>query len=134
MATKTKTAPTVNEMVETYIALRDARDAKRAAQKAEMAPYEKALSDIEAKLLDQFSKLGVESMRTDAGTAFKSTRTSATVADWDVLLRFIVRQDMWNMLERRVSKEAVTQFREAHDDLPPGVNWREEVTINVRRS
>jgi hypothetical protein len=38
------------------------------------------------------------------------------------------------MLERRVSKAAVEQYKDEHGNLPPGINWREEITINVRRS
>jgi hypothetical protein len=39
------------------------------------------------------------------------------------------------LLEVRVSKTAVEQFREANDDeIPPGVNLRVERVVNVRRS
>jgi hypothetical protein len=41
----------------------------------------------------------------------------------------------WGLLEVRVSKTAVEQYREQHDDdLPPGVNIREERVVNVRRT
>jgi hypothetical protein len=38
------------------------------------------------------------------------------------------------MLERRASKSAVEQYRDTNDELPPGLNWREEITVNIRRS
>ena len=124
----------MEELVEKYIQLRDAKSQAAAAFKAKIAKVDEALAKIEAKLLVQFNEHGMESVRTKAGTAYKSLRVSATVADWDSALAFIQQNELWNMLEHRVSKQAVEQFREEHGDLPPGVNWREEVVINVRRS
>ena len=92
------------------------------------------LDKIEAALLAEFTESGIESLRTKAGTAYKQTRTSAGVADWEAVLRFIQDNELWHMLEKRVSKSAVEQFKDANGDLPPGLNWREEVVINVRRS
>lgn len=124
----------MEELVEKYIQLRDKKAEIAGQYKAKVAKLEEVITKIENILLKQFSELGMESVRTKAGTAYKSTRASATVADWDNVLDFIQRNDLWNMLERRVNKSAVEQFKEEHGDLPPGVNWREEVTVNVRRS
>jgi hypothetical protein len=124
----------VEELVEKYIELRDTKAKIASDYKAKVAVIDNVLDKIEAELLSQFNDLGMESVRTKTGTAFKSTRTSATVADWDYVLDFIQRKELWNMLERRVSKQAVEQYKEEHGDLPPGINWREEITINVRRA
>jgi hypothetical protein len=124
----------LEELVEKYIELRDTKSKIASDYKAKVAVIDTVLDKIEAELLSQFSDLGMESVRTKSGTAFKSTRTSATVADWDYALDFIQRKELWNMLERRVSKQAVEQYKEEHGDLPPGINWREEITINVRRA
>jgi hypothetical protein len=56
------------------------------------------------------------------------------VADWDATLDFIKANEHWQMLEHRVSKQAVEEYKSEHGDLPPGVDWREEVTVNVRRA
>ena len=124
----------MEELVEKYIELRDTKSKMSSDYKAKVAVLDKVLDKIEAELLSQFGDLGMESVRTKSGTAYKSTRTSATVADWDYTLDFIRKHELWNMLERRVSKQAVEQYKEEHDDLPPGINWREEITINVRRA
>ena len=124
----------MEELVEKYIQLRDAKAQAAAAFKAKVAKLDEVLTKIEGVLLQQFNEHGMESVRTKAGTAYKSSRVSATVADWDSVLSFIQKNDLWNMLEHRVSKQAVEQFKEEHGDLPPGVNWREEVVVNVRRS
>jgi putative component of toxin-antitoxin plasmid stabilization module len=124
----------MKDLVEKYIKLRDAKDKLRQKHKAEVAQIDNLLERIEASLLADFKKEGIESVRTECGTAYRTTRTSAGVADWDAVLSYIQANGLWSMLERRVSKEAVAQFREEHDELPPGVNWREEVVVNVRRS
>jgi hypothetical protein len=55
------------------------------------------------------------------------------VADWDQTLNWIKTEGAWHMLDRRVNKTAVEAYREANNDLPPGVNWRDEIVVNVRR-
>ena len=124
----------MEELVNKYIELRDAKAKLKAAFDAKVSKLEAVLDKIEAALLQEFTESGMESVRTKAGTAYKQTRTSAGVADWDATLRFIQENDLWHMLERRVNKAAVEQFKDANGELPPGLNWREEVVINVRRS
>lgn len=124
----------MNEIVEKYIALRD----KKALMKKEFDKSVEEINTVMAKLegivLKEFQESGLDSVKTKAGTAYKSTRTSVTTADWDAVLAFIKDEQAWEMLEHRLNKKAVEQYREVNDDLPPGVNWREEIVINVRRN
>jgi hypothetical protein len=123
------------EVVETYIKLRDRRAQRKKAYEAEDAGDKEKQDKIETYLLREFQESGVESIKTSAGTAYKSSRVSATVADWDSFFTdYVVPNQAWEMLERRCSKEAVQQYKAANDDLPPGINWTETVTVNVRRS
>lgn len=127
-------AADLNAIVDNYIALRDKKAGLKAAFDASVVDINVMLDRCEAFLLTKMTEQGVESYKTAAGTAYRQTRTSATVADWDCLLPFIQRNELWNMLERRVSKVAVEEYRAANDDLPPGINWRAEHVVNVRRS
>ena len=123
----------MEELVEKYIKLREVKTKLSNEYKAKVAKVDDIMDKIEAAILAQFNELGVESARTNAGTAYKQTRTSATVADWDAVLHFIQENDLYNMLERRVSKNAVEEYVQENGALPPGVNWRQEVVINVRQ-
>lgn len=123
----------IDELVEKYIALRDKKAAIKAEYDAKVARIEEVMDKAEAAMLKKFEELGVENVKTKAGTAYKSVRSSATVADWDSFLHFVKQQDAWEMLEHRASKKAVEEYKAANDDLPPGINWRAEVTINVNR-
>jgi hypothetical protein len=55
------------------------------------------------------------------------------VADWDAFLDHVRENEAWEMLERRVNKTAVEQFKSVEGDLPPGVNWAETQVVNFRR-
>lgn len=128
------TDPKVDDIVDRYIQLRDLKAQKKAAYDASVAEIDTALARCETWLLGKMQEQGVESYKTAVGTAYMQTRTSATVADWDSLLPFIQSNSLWNMLERRVSKTAVDEYRAANDDLPPGINYRAEKVVNIRRS
>lgn len=123
----------IDELVEKYVALRDRKSVLKAEYDGKVAKIDEVMDRVEAALLKYFDEIGVENVKTKAGTAYKSTRTSATVADWDSFLGFVQQQEAWEMLEHRVSKKAVEEYKAANEDLPPGVNWRAEVTVNVNR-
>jgi len=125
---------TQQELVEKYIVLRDKKAEIADEAKKKAAKINDMLTKIEARLLQHMNEQGVTSVKTEAGTFFKSRRTSTPVADWDAVLEYVKENDLWHMLERRVNKSAIEQFRDENDDLPPGVGWKEEVTVNVRRA
>lgn len=126
--------PKLNEVVERYIALRDKKAEHKKAYEAKVEAIEAALDKLEAYIMTKLEQQGLDSVKTGVGTAYKSTRTSATVADWPMVLDWIKEKEEWDMLEKRVNKTFVEAFRTEYDDLPPGVNWREEKVINIRRS
>lgn len=131
----TKTAPPIDAIVARYVEIRDQKAALKTQYDKDKATLDAALERIEAHLLKRFQEMGVDSVKTAAGTAYTSTQTSATVADWDQTLDFIRGGDHWAMLEKRVSKGFVEAYKEEHNgDLPPGINWREESVVNVRRT
>lgn len=130
------TAPAANYagIVERYIQLRDEVNRIEAENKATLAPYKEAMSKIESYLLDHLNKGQADSVATPAGTFFKTERTSATVADWDLTLPFVREHKLWSMLDKRINKTAVKEYIEAHGEPPPGVNWSRALVCQIRRS
>lgn len=124
----------MDDLVEKYIELRDGKAKIAAKYKEDVAKIDVILDKIEAYILETFTEQGIDSAKTPKGTAYKSVRSSATVADWDATLDFIKANNLWNLLKHDVAKKAVEEYRDEHNDLPPGLNWREEIVINVRRS
>ena len=124
----------ISELVAMYIQIRDKKAEYKAKYEANLAKIEGNLDKIEAKLLQVFEESGMDSVKTEAGTAYKATRVSVTTGDKDAFMEFVRTNDEWPLLEVRPSKSAVEQYREQHDDLPPGINWRAEQVVNIRRS
>lgn len=123
----------LSELVALYIECREEKASLKAEYDAKVTPVDEKMAKIEAKLLEVMDQTGMESVKTDAGTAYKSTRTTVSVADRDAFMEFIKDGDHWSMMEVRAAKTAVEQYKAANDELPPGLNWRAEVVVNIRR-
>lgn len=124
----------LSEAVSLYIKLRDQKAQLKVQFDEQVAPLQEKMDKLEAKLLEAFQSTGVDSVKTEFGTAYTSVRTTASVADRDAFMAFIKANGEWSLLEVRAAKTAVEQYRAANDDLPPGINIREERVVNVRRS
>ena len=125
----------MSDAVSLYIQLRDKKAQMKADFDAQVAPLQEKMDKLEAKLLEVFNQTGMDSVKTEFGTAYATVRTTASVADRESFMDYVKANEEWALLEVRVSKTAVEQFRSANDnELPPGVNVREERVVNVRRS
>ena len=123
-----------SQLVEMYVALRDRRAQREAAFKNSDSEDKDRQERIEALLLQRFAESGHESIKTAAGTAYKSIKTSARIADWDIFLDFVKANNAWELLTRSCAKTSVVEFKKETEQLPPGIDWREELQIGVRRS
>lgn len=123
---------TIDSAIKAYIKLRNQEKDLKAKHKAELEPIGANMAKLEAFILQQAQAQNVKSFRTDYGTAFLSTKDSATVADWDSLFKFIMENEAFDMLEKRVSKLAVRSHLDATSELPPGVNYSTSVEVTVR--
>lgn len=119
----------IAEVVAKYIELRD----QKAQLKKQATDIQLQMDKIELKLLAAFEQVGVNSVNTEYGTAYTTTRTSATVVDKEVFMDYVKENAEWALLEVRAAKLAVDQFKEIHGDIPPGVNWSETVVVNIRK-
>lgn len=124
----------LSEAVSIYIKMRDKKSQMKAEFEASIAPLNEKMEKLEAKLLDIFNKTGMDSVKTEFGTAYTTTRVTASVADREVFMNYVKDNEEWSLLEVRAAKTAVEQFRSIHDDIPPGISMREERVVNVRRS
>jgi len=125
----------LSEAVTLYIQLRDKKAQMKSDFDASVAPITEKMDKLEAKLLDVFNKTGMDSVKTEHGTAYTAVRTTASVADREAFMEFVKANEEWSLLEVRASKTAIEQFRDSNDnELPPGVNIRSERVVNIRRS
>ena len=125
----------LSEAVSLYIRLRDKKAEMKSDFDASVAPINEKMDKLEAKLLDVFNKTGMDSVKTEHGTAYTAVRTTASVADRDAFREFVKANEEWSLIEVRAAKTAIEQFRDNNDnELPPGINIRSERVVNIRRS
>jgi phage host-nuclease inhibitor protein Gam len=101
-----------------------------AEYKGRVAPIKEEIEKLEAALMKLMNEVGVQSVKTKAGTAYFSNVSSVRVVDWPVTLDFIVSNGAWDLLERRVNKTALKEL----EDGVPGVAIETIRKVNVRRS
>ena len=125
---------TIEDVVARYVALRD----KKAALKAELDKATEKIDEgmvrLERFMLDYLNKAGRSSAGPGEATADKASVTSVTTGDKQAFLDYVKEQEAWGLLDVRPSKTAVVEFRTENDDLPPGINWREENVVRIRRA
>lgn len=124
----------MSELVGKYIDARNRKAQLKAEYDMKAGKLDEVMSKIEAKLIQVFEETGMDSVKTEFGTAYTTTRTTASVADREAFMEYIRANDEWPLMEVRASKAAIEQYKSIHEELPPGINWREERVVNVRRS
>lgn len=125
--------PTVDEVVKGYIKLRDRKNEMKKDQAEELRPISEKMGLLENWLLRDLQTRKVESQKTAEGTAFISTVSAATVKDRDAFFKYVIENEMWDLLENRVSKTVVRDHLEDTGEVVPGVNYQETVVVRIRR-
>lgn len=78
-------------------------------------------------------KNGVDSVKTNGGTAYTSTKYTASLADPDAFMHYVITTKQFDLLDRKANVTAVRDHTSANGSLPPGVNLSSIQTVNVRR-
>ena len=151
---------TTDQIVAKYVAVRDEKKALSEKHSAELAPYNKKLEILEQALLASLNAQNADSVKTEHGTAYKSTVMSASVEDWDALTAYILSEAVdriadslergeppekqieafqqtpaFALINRSVNKTAVKETMEAKEGfIPPGVKTAFVTSVNVRRA
>lgn len=129
------TEPTDAALVEQYIKLRDKKAAMKKAYEESLEPYDKALDSIEGVMHKRLLERGADSVRTEFGTAFKSTLTKYRVADKDAFKGFVIENRAWNLLSADVDKDAAIEWAKEHEGVPPpGVDVTQIIDVKFRKA
>ena len=124
----------VDKVIGAYISLRDKIDAIETRHKDELRPHRDQLAKLETWLQVQLQAKGLQSLKGASGTVFLQEQTSATVEDWAEALSFLRDKEMWELLEKRVSKSVVQDYLESTGEIPPGIKYERRIVARVRRS
>jgi hypothetical protein len=124
--------PDYDKAVRAFINIRNARAEKAREWERVDAEFEEKLNRLRVYFLAHLNLTNVKASRTDAGTFFKKLKISPSAASWEVVYKFIKDNDAFDMLERRLKKKFITDYRKSHNVLPPGVNVHEEWDVQIR--
>jgi hypothetical protein len=125
----------VEKLCKVFVKMRDARaELKRAFDKRdeEIKTQQEA---INACLLDVCKDLKVDSLKTSSGTAFRTVKTKYWVSDWEAVEQFIIDNDGFELMEKRIAQNAMKQWAEDYpENLPPSLNVDSRYAITIRRN
>lgn len=127
-------ATTAEKRVKQYIAVRDALKAANDAHAEKIKPLVDLQNALTGWLQDFLEKAGAESVKTSEGTCYETTRYSASLADPEAFMKFVLDKQDFNLLDRKANVTAVRDYVEANGTLPPGVNLSAIKTVGVRRA
>lgn len=128
------TAATVDKRIEQYITIRDklkAMDAEHEERKKPLVELQNLLTGWMQNFLEQ---AGADNVKTAHGTCYSTTRYTASLADPQAFMDFVITNQAYDLLDRKANVTAVRDHVEASGGLPPGVNLSAIKTIGVRRT
>lgn len=127
------TQVTIDHRVEQYIMIRDKLKQMDDEFEAKKAPLVEIQNLLTGWMMDFLQKFNADSVKTAHGTCYSSTRHTASLADPDAFMQYVISHGKFELLDRRANTTAVKDFVEEHKALPPGCNLNSMRTIGVRR-
>lgn len=126
--------PAPSELIQEYIHLRDGKKAAEDAIKTWLNNnFNHRMDRIETELMAFLNDAKSDSVKSEHGTAFKRTETSVTVANSSEFSRFVISEELWELIDFRANKTAVKEYLEKTEALPPGVNLSAVTVLSVRK-
>ena len=124
----------INTRIDQYVKLRDLIKEQDDAHKKKMEPYRNALEQLNSVMLNHLNQIGGDSVKSEAGTVYRTTKRSASLEDADQFMRHVIGGEHWELLERKANVTAVQAYVDENGVLPPGVKWTSTQVVGVRRS
>ena len=125
---------TFEGMVDLYVKLRDRIKEADEAHKTKTAPAKDYLESLNGHILAALNTAGGDSIKTQYGTAYRTEKKSASIADPILFRDFVIANQAWDIADWKANAPAVEGFNKQHGTLPPGVNYTTIFVVGVRRS
>jgi hypothetical protein len=124
----------IAKRVEQYVRLRDMIKSKEAEQKKELKPLKDTLEQLNSVLLAHLNNVDANSAATDSGTVYRTEKKSASLADAQAFMDFVVANQAFDLLDRKANVTATEEYIKENNAPPPGVNFSSTFVVGVRRS
>jgi hypothetical protein len=99
----------------------------------ERAPWVQKKKLLDGAALEFLKATGQESAKTANGTIHVVTKHTASLADGEAFMEFVMARGLFELLERRASSTACREYAEENGELPPGVKINTFETAQVRK-
>jgi hypothetical protein len=123
----------IDEAIRQYVERRDTLSRYMAGVKIYEEAAKEELSKISMWLRDKGDELGIDSFKTQYGTAYRSIKVSYRMGDWESFISWVKENNAFQCLEKRVAKNATKEIHDETGEVPPGINYVAEVEFDVRR-
>lgn len=124
-----------DKLAETYIKIRDARAKLKEEYEEKDAVAKEQMDLIAEQMLAICQEQNADSIKTKAGTIIRKVDTRYWTSDWDAMYQFVLENDAFPLLEKRLHQTNMRQFLEENPDLlPAGLMSDSKYSIVVRRS
>lgn len=120
------------DLIKHYIELRNKLSEIKAQHEEEQAQYKDVMAQIENRLLAHLDQAKLESFKSTHGTAYKQLNTSVSVEDWDAALQYVRDNERWELLEKRIAKNAAVTVIEETEKPIPGTKISQTIVLRVR--
>ena len=108
---------------------------KKEGLDSEVKALEHKMAAIKVAINDMMREEGMESIRTTAGTAYRTLKTTYSPTDWGIMHNFIMERHLPDLLEKRLHQGNMKKYLEENpEDVPPGLNSLMEYSVTVKRS
>lgn len=124
-----------DQLVETFITLRNERDRMRNEWEAKDAVIKDEMTTLEQALLAICNETNATSIKTDKGTVIRKLNERFFCTDWDNFRDYVLEHQALELLERRIHQGNFKEFiaEREKEGLPPGVNVMREFGVTVRK-
>jgi hypothetical protein len=124
----------VDKYVQNFIALRDHKKLIEDAFNIKKKEVTDVMDKIEGILQAFLEKAGGDGIKTKYGSVYLSTKTTASLADPEAFMNFVIESERYELLDRRANSTACKDYATEEGAVPPGVNLNSYTTVGVRRA
>ena len=102
---------------------------------AEIAALDEQRTEVRLAIKDQMKAQGLKTVNTTSGTVSLVTKTRYNTQDWDSFKKFILENEVVDLLEKRIAQTNMATFLEENPGVvPPGLNSVTEYDVRVTKA
>ena len=125
----------VEKWIELFIFCRDALKKLNDEHDNKVKEFKAVMQVLQGRLQGFLDVSGVDTAQVKGvGTIYSTTRYTASLADPDLFMKFVIANNQFDLLDRKANAKAVKDYVGENNQLPPGCNLTALKTVGVRRA